>query len=901
MIDADGLRWGGRGSVKTGCARRGHGRPRASAGLGVLLTFALAGGAARAAEVADAEKLFKSGKYVECIDACGKAIEAGELGDAWWTLKARAELTVGRYPDALKTYQDGMARYDGSLPLRLIGVQARRMNDQPEGARRSLDAIRVVYEQTPWRFEDTANRVALGRAYLILGADARQVLEQLYDRAKKASPTDPAPLLASGDLALEKNDNAVAGDAFTAAAKLDPDDPDAYFGIARAFEDNPEQANAALAKALELNPRHVESLLFQADNLIDREAYPQVEELLKKVLEINPRHPKALALRAVVAHLTGDRKAEAAFRDQALAPWSTNPEVDFTIGLKLSQHYRFPDGYGYQQKALAFDPGYRPAKMQMSQDLLRLGKEDEGWRLAEEVAREDPYNVWAYNLVTLHNTIRKYSTLRDDHFTVRMDAHEAQIYGPRVQRLLARARDVLTKKYDVRLPEQTTIEIFSQQKDFAIRTFGLPGGEGFLGVCFGPVVTMTSAATRGGHESNWEAILWHEFCHTITLTKTKNKMPRWLSEGISVYEERKENATWGQVMTPAYRELILAGGATPVSKLTSAFMQPPSPAHLQFAYFESSMVVEYIHQKYGPDAINKILADLGADVAINAALAKNTVPIDQLDAEFAAWLKGQAEGLAAKADLTRPKLPPDADSATVAAWVKDHPNNYWGLLALGQALLTERKFAEARAPLEQALALFPNYAEGGGPYVLLAAANREAGDARREREVLEQYTRLNADDVDPRLRLAALAATADDWKAVRAQAEQLLAIDPLVTAPYEWLAQAATKLGDRPAAIEAHRTLLRLDTLDRSEHHYQLAKLLSEEKDLAQARREVVLSLEDAPRYRDAHKLLLDIVGKMGDGATTQPSTAPATRPAMILTPPGPSPALAPSAPGAGR
>ena len=33
------------------------------------------------------------------------------------------------------------------------------------------------------------------------------------------------------------------------------------------------------------------------------------------------------------------------------------------------------------------------------------------------------------------------------------------------------------------------MEIFPQQKDFAIRTFGLPGGAGFLGVCFGTVVT----------------------------------------------------------------------------------------------------------------------------------------------------------------------------------------------------------------------------------------------------------------------------------------------------------------------------------------------------------------------------------------------------------------------------
>ncbi len=38
---------------------------------------------------------------------------------------------------------------------------------------------------------------------------------------------------------------------------------------------------------------------------------------------------------------------------------------------------------------------YLPAKMQLAQDLLRLGQEEEGWRLADEVSRADGYNVVA--------------------------------------------------------------------------------------------------------------------------------------------------------------------------------------------------------------------------------------------------------------------------------------------------------------------------------------------------------------------------------------------------------------------------------------------------------------------------------------------------------------------------
>jgi hypothetical protein len=75
---------------------------------------------------------------------------------------------------------------------------------------------------------------------------------------------------------------------------------------------------------------------------------------------------------------------------------------------------------------------------------------------------------------------------------------------------------------------------------------------------------------------------------------------------------------------------------------------------------------------------------------------------------------------------------------------------------------------------------------------------------------------------------------------------------------------------------------LLLDPLDRSEHHYRLARLLADEQQLPAARREVVLALEDAPRYRAAQELLLEIVEKIGPTApSTQPATRPATRPAV--------------------
>jgi tetratricopeptide (TPR) repeat protein len=818
--------------------------------------------AARAADLADAKKLFNTGKYTECIAACDDAIDDNRLDEGWYLLKIRAELTTGQYQKALESYQAATERHERSVPLLLGGYDVYRANDNAAQADEALLVIRALASRAPWRYTDATSRVALGRSLLLAGADARQVLELFYDQAKKDNPEAPDPYLAAGDLALEKHDGALAAEAFGEAAKRDPDNPDVHLGLARAFENNAERATAALNKALQLNPRHVDSLLFQADNLVDREDYEKAEWLLAQVLEVNPRNSRAFAYRAVLAHLKGDRRKEEEQRMQGLAPWSTNPEVDHLIGQKLSQNYRFAEGSEYQRRALRFSPTYRPAREQLCQDLLRLGQEEEGWALAAEVFKQDPYNVLAYNLVTLHHTISRFRTIQNDHFLLRMDSREAQIYGERAMRLLERGRQKLTEKYGVALDAPVTVEIFPQQKDFAVRTFGLPGGEGFLGVCFGNVVTVNSPASRGANSNNWEAVLWHEFCHVITLHKTRNKMPRWLSEGISVYEERQEVPAWGQVMNPQYREMVLKGAATPVSKLSSAFLRPPTPTHLQFAYYQSSMVVQFIIERFGLDALKNVLSDLGEAVAINDALAKRTVPIVQLDADFEKWFKAQAEQLAAGVDWAKPEADLDAGSAAMHAWNEQHPNSFAGLLGEGRALIAERKHKEAIPVLEKAASLYPNYGQAGGPYVLLAAAYRELGDSKAERANLQKHVALNADAIEPRVRLMELAASAGDWKAVQDVAAQVLAVNPLVPPPHRYVAQAAEALGDRKAAIEAQRTLLLLDPLDLADHHYRLAKLLAAENQLPAARQEVVRALEEAPRFRDAHRLLLEIVEK---------------------------------------
>ena len=597
----------------------------------------------------------------------------------------------------------------------------------------------------------------------------------------------------------------------------------------------------------------------KADQLIDGERYQEAEQVLKQVLDVNPLEARAWAYRAVLAHLRGDPEGEASARRRALAQWASNPEVDHLIGRKLSQKYRFAEGAALQKQVLALDPDYLPAKIQLCQDLLRLGEETDGWKLAAEIFSRDGYNVVAYNLITLRDRLAGFQTLEGDGFIVRMDKREADLYGPRVLALLSRARKTLCEKYGVTISAPVIVEIFPQRKEFAVRTFGLPGADGLLGVCFGRVITANSPASQGDHPSNWEAVLWHEFCHVVTLSKTHNKMPRWLSEGISVHEEGLADPAWGMPLSPHFRRMILSDALAPLQpKSSSAFLAPKSSLHLQFAYFESALAVDFLVQRFGVPAMNGLLDDLGSGMSMNESLPRRTkMSLEQLDKEFAQFARQRAEKVAAGATWEEPDLPPDASSAAVMTWLEKHPQNFEALRHLGARLVVEEKWQKAKEVLERVKALYPDYVGPDNPYLLLAIVFRRLSDPAAEHKVLEELAMRDGDAIPAYLRLMELDQAAGDWAGVAKNGRRFLAVNPLVPTPHRQLARAAEHLGQRNLALTAYRAVALLDDTDPAEVHYRLAKLLRDAGKTQEARREVLRSLEEAPRFREAHQLLL--------------------------------------------
>lgn len=829
----------------------------------ILLAMNFGSGRLPAAEtVAACQEMLYSGRYAECLKATTEAIANRSYGEDWPILKTESQIALGKYPEALETIAAGIERYAWSVRLRLLEYKCALANGKPDQAAAALVATEKLVSSASWRYTDADDLVALGEMALVLGADAKSVQEGFFDRARRNYATRPDGFLAAGRLALQKGDVAFAAELLAVAEKTMPDQAEIAFLLSEAYRTSDrEQATTLLKKALELNVNYAPALLRIVEQQIDGEDYLSAEKTIQQVLTVNPNLPEAHSLQAVIWHLRNDATAAEASRTAALKYSITNPEVYHLIGRKLSQKYRFAEGAEFQRKALEADIGFVDARIQLAQDLLRLGQEAEGWLQAEQAHKADGYNTTLFNLLKLKDSLGRFTTVTSEHFQVRMETQEAATYGSRVVEMLEQAWTELTARYEFTPEVPVYVEIYPRVDDFAVRTFGVPDVAGFLGVCFGKVITANSPATRKENPGSWESVLWHEFCHVITLQKTSNRMPRWLSEGISVFEERRTNTRWGQHMNPEFRDQILAGKVTPVAALSRAFLTATSGEDLNFAYYESSMLVEHLVTVHGLPALNAILKDLNDGIQINDALDRHTKGLDELEESFAAYLNELAMAYADGVEFTTTELAAAAPTElnAVKAFLELHPENFPARLLSASMLIKADQLDEVETELQRLIALVPQNNSTNGPRRLLADVYRRRSQAVLEIQTLTEHLQYSADDLDAALRLQELCELQHQPDRVVELGMIIFAIDPFQPAALNRTAAAAEAMGQTVTAVNALNSLLQIQKDDAARIHFRIATL---QKSTApeSARRHVLLSLAQAPRYRDAHKLLLELV-----------------------------------------
>jgi tetratricopeptide (TPR) repeat protein len=806
------------------------------------------------------------------LKAARTAIAHGEMAKAESLARGRAgqdspaaailaQLAIrrGKFDDAIAVLEPAAAREpDGEAALTL-GLLYQQLG-------RARDAVRYINDV----YRASAQRGDAESLYR--GARAAQAMGQPRDantlyRAATAAGNDPAVHTSWGQLFLEKYQRGEAMRSFQDALKADPQWAPAHAGLARVLaEENPPAAAAAANRALEIDGDLVDAHLLLAELELDKSRRDGALERLAKVLAINPSQLEARSWLAGIAYVRGDKTGYDAEVKRVLA---INPAFGdvYRIAADLAaKNYRFDEAVALTRQAVALDPANSKAYGSLGMHLMRTGEEAEARRVLERAFTLDAFDVVTYNLLSLLDTLDKFVVEKSGDLIVKFHPDEAPIMREYALPLAQETLKALSEKYNFTPKGPILIEIFPDHDDFAVRTLGLPGMIGALGACFGRVVTMDSPRARPAGTFSWQATLVHELTHVVTLQMSAQRVPRWLTEGVSVYEEGRARPEWGREMEVPFARALERGEAIPLKDLNAGFTRPETIA---LAYYQSSLLVEHIVSTHGEAALRTLIrnyADADQGDTSGAVIVKSLgISLDQLQTAFDRTVQTRFTSLiaahkGAAQEAAKPRgAEPDLGALRAAAAAQ--PGSYAAQLALGRALAAAGDRA-AFEPLERAAALVPMATGENSPHALMATLAELLGDIPRAIRELQALLAHDHTAIGPARHLAALAQKAGDDKAATLALERVVALDPFDSQAHTGAGRLALKRRDAVVAAREFRAALTTGPADKASAHCDLGESYLLAGRPADAKREALAALEIAPTFERAQDLLLKVVDK---------------------------------------
>ena len=836
--------------------------------------FQMADGLDRNEGLVGASKAFAMmGNYQEAMSVVESAIEDDEYASfpLLSTQLAEVKRAVGESKEALEILESVVAGL-AEPPVRTL-VQYGSLLDfvgQKQIAFSILDqAVQRYNNGLVFASEDVA-MVALASWLMGNFHDANS----LFNEATRANPNNLEAHSLWGDLFLEKYNASDAERSYQEALDINGRYVPALVGMANVVGDE-----RALQRALAINPNSIPAMETYGQLLMVNGREEEAQDYFERVLALNPESLKTLSVLASQAALE-ERSADYEGYLAQVESFSPNNSTFLgNVADSFGNNYLFDEAVEFARAAIAADPQYWQGYTVLGSNLIRLGEEEEGKTNLEIGYENDPFNVMTSNMLKVFDTLETYATLESEHFKVHMSENDADVLWPYLEPLLEESWVTLTAKYGFEPEGPILIEVFEKSEDFAVRSVGLPDIGPLVGICFGKVITLISPDTLS---ANWQEIVWHEFMHVITLQMTGNRMPRWLSEGISVYEEREGRPYWGRsqgldLVRASEQEKLLH-----VADLNSGFSGAQNSADLGFAYFQAYLVVDFIADEYGFEKLVELVDQYGLIKEEEERFAEVfDQNLEQFDVAFRGWIDRRVAEI--NVFVHTEDLPDEGDghghgvrensSAILAelynnvslkqhmrARIEENDRDFQAYLQLGIVLFKEESFFEAKQYLNQAYNLLPSYTGYPSPPLVLSQIYEQEGNREAQLEQLELLLENLQHDYASAIILAEAALEGNNFERAEYYIDRAIQVDPYRADVHQLKASYAETIGDSQLAVTEYEVLLKLEINDPAEAQTNLAQAYLNNGQALQAKENILRALETAPSYQRAQRILLQSI-----------------------------------------
>ncbi|MEC9217962.1 MAG: peptidase MA family metallohydrolase [Pseudomonadota bacterium] len=825
--------------------------------------------------VGASKAFFMMGNFREAMRVLEEAIEDNDYArfPILSTQLAEVKRSIGQSQEALFILEEVVQGMD-TPPVRTLVQYGSLLKfvGQKQASYQFLDQAVQQYNNGLVFSSEDVGMVALASWLMDNFHDANS----LFNESIRANPNNLEAHVLWGDLFLEKYNASDAERSYQEALEINSRYTPALVGIARVVGDE-----RALQRALAINPNFVPALETYGQLLIMNSRENEAQNYFDQVLALNPESLKTLSTLAAGAALKEQSEEYERYRARVEAFSPNNPQFLGDIADAFGNNYLFEEAVEYARAAIEADPQYWQGYTLLGSNLIRLGVEEEGKASLEIGFENDPFNVMTSNMLKVFDTLEGYTTQESGHFKVHMSENDAHILWPYLEPLLEESWDTLTVKYGFEPEGPILIEIFENTEDFAVRSVGLPDIGPLVGICFGKVITLISPDTLS---ANWQEIVWHEFMHVITLQMTNNRMPRWLSEGISVWEEREGRSYWGRsqgldLVRAASEDKLLH-----VAELNSGFSGARNSADLGFAYFQSYLVVDYISENYGFDKLVELVKQYAFIKEDSERFSEVfNLSLDEFDRGFRLWIDQRVEEI--NLYVHSEDMPDEGDghghgirensSAILAelynnASLKQHmrsridenERDFQAHLQLGIVLFKEENFTEAKISLERAYALLPAYTGYPSPALVLSQIYEKEENREAQLQWLEILLENLQHDYDSAMILADAALEEGNFEKTAYYIDRAIQVDPYRSDVHELKALYADRINDSDLAVTEYEVLMRLEINDPVEAHTKLAEAYLRNGQAAKAKQNVLYALEIAPSFQRAQQVLLESVDR---------------------------------------